>query len=52
MAKILLVDDDPAILAVFKILFPTEGHDVRTTERAEEGIEIAQQASIDLLISA
>ncbi len=51
MAKILLVDDDPAILTVFKILFTIEGHDVRTTESGEDAIEIAQQGSIDLLIS-
>jgi DNA-binding NtrC family response regulator len=51
MAKILLVDDDPAILTVFKMLLGIEGHDVRTTESGEDAIEIAQQGDIDLLIS-
>ncbi len=51
MAKILLVDDDPAILTVFKLMLTIDGHDVRTTESAEEAIEIAQQGGIDLLIS-
>ena len=51
MAKILLVDDDPAILTVFKILLGMEGHDVRTTVSGEDAIEIAQQGDLDLLIS-
>jgi DNA-binding NtrC family response regulator len=51
MAKILLVDDDPAILSVLKILLGMEGHDVRTTGSGEDAIEIAQQGDIDLLIS-
>jgi DNA-binding NtrC family response regulator len=51
MAKILLVDDDPAILKVFQILLSIEGHDVRTTESGEEAVEIVEQGNIDLLIS-
>ena len=51
MAKILLVDDDPAILMVFQILLSTEGHDVRITESGEEAVEIVAQGNIDLLIS-
>ena len=51
MAKILLVDDDPAILKVFQILLSTEGHDVRITESGEEAVEIVEQGNIDLLIS-
>jgi DNA-binding NtrC family response regulator len=51
MAKILLVDDDPATLKVFQILLSFEGHDVRTTESGEDAIGIVEQGNIDLLIS-
>jgi DNA-binding NtrC family response regulator len=51
MAEILLVDDDPPILAIFKLLLSMEGHDVQTTESGEEAIAMVQQGNIDLLIS-
>jgi DNA-binding NtrC family response regulator len=51
MAKILLVDDEPAILKIFQLLLSTEGHDVRITESGEEAVGIVEQGNIDLLIS-
>jgi len=51
MAKILLVDDDPAILKIFQLLLSTEGHDVLTTGNGEEAVRIVQQERIDLLVS-
>ena len=51
MAKILLVDDEPAILKIFQIMLTREGHDVRITENGEEAIGMVQRGDIDLIIS-
>ncbi len=51
MAKILLVDDDPAILKIFQLLLTTEGHEVLATGSGEEAVKLVQQESIDLLVS-
>ena len=51
MARILLVDDEPTILNIFRLILTGEGHEVRTTEMGEEAIQIVEQGGIDLLIS-
>ena len=41
--KILVVDDEPAILAVMKEIFKMGGYAVSTAERAEEALKILSQ---------
>ena len=51
MARILLVDDEPGILGVFQLILVGAGHEVRTTERGDDAIEIVRQGGVDLLVS-
>lgn len=51
MAKILIVEDDPANILVFtKILVKRGKWDVAHTENAEEVIELAEKKQIDLIL--
>ena len=50
MAMILLVDDEPSILSVFQLILSMDGHEVRTTLRGDEAIEIVARGGIDLLV--
>jgi len=50
MAMILLVDDEASILTVFQLMLSIEGHEVRTTLRGDEAIEIVTQGGVDLLV--
>lgn len=48
--KLLLVDDDPDILKVNRILLEREGYDVLTATGGEEAIELVRQGEVDLMI--
>ena len=50
MSKILVVDDEPAMLAAFKEILGGLDHEVVTARRAETAIEQLQSAHFDLLI--
>jgi CheY-like chemotaxis protein len=51
MAKILIVEDDPANILVFtKILVKRGKWDVMHTENAEEVIQLAEKQQIDLIL--
>jgi CheY-like chemotaxis protein len=51
MANILVVDDEPDILAILSILLPLEGHSVQTTTDPERALDIATTTAIDLVIT-
>lgn len=48
--RILLVDDDPDILKVNRILLEREGYDVLTATGGEEAIDLVKQGEVDLMI--
>ena len=50
MAKILVVDDDGAVLATIKLLLDRAGHDVTTASDGREGLAIFDSAEFDLLL--
>lgn len=47
---ILVVDDDPDISMMLKLMLEFKGFDVRITERPDETYEILQKDSFDLVI--
>ncbi|NOX25863.1 MAG: response regulator [Deltaproteobacteria bacterium] len=51
MAHILLVDDDPVIRKVFTEILTKEGHGVVCAENGQEGLELCQNNSFDLISS-
>lgn len=50
MAEILVIDDDPAIRLLVKILLKKQGHDVITAERGEEGIRMLNTTKPKLIL--
>ena len=50
MAKILVVDDDGAVLATIKLLLDRAGHDVTTANDGREGLAIFDTSEFDLLL--
>ena len=50
MANILIVDDSPTEIHVFKTMLEKNGHSVSVAESGEEGIEKAQQVLPDLVL--
>ena len=50
MAQILIIDDSPTELHVFKTLLERHGFDVITAEDAEEGIDRAQREQPQLIL--
>jgi response regulator RpfG family c-di-GMP phosphodiesterase len=50
-ATLLFVDDEPSILSSLKRLFRPHGYRIHTAESGEEGLEILERESIDLVIS-
>jgi DNA-binding NtrC family response regulator len=48
-AKILIIDDEPDLCAMFQKIFQEEGHFVLTATRAEEGIVKARHEQPDLV---
>ncbi|MCP4723894.1 MAG: response regulator [bacterium] len=49
--KILVVDDDQALLAVMGIWFTSEGYYVKLAESAEDALRLIEEEKIDLMIS-
>ncbi len=43
MARLLLVEDEPAQLDFYRSLFESEGHDIRQATNGEEAIEAAKE---------
>ncbi len=50
MANILIVDDSPTEVHVFKTMLEKNGHSVTVAQSGEEGIEKAQQIIPDLIL--
>lgn len=48
--RILVVDDDPDILKVNRILLEREGYDVLTATGGEEAIDLVRQGEVDLMV--
>jgi DNA-binding response OmpR family regulator len=51
MAKILLVDDDPDIRSLLKIMLTGEGHEVVEATDGAEALEVAQTQPFDLVLT-
>jgi len=51
MSRILVVDDEPAILQTLRDLLETQGHEVRLAADGEAGLEIALSEEFELVIS-
>lgn len=50
MADVLIVDDDPGVLALLEVLVARFGHDVRVAENAEDALLESAQQRPDLLL--
>lgn len=50
MARILIIDDYPAILDVFKLMLTAAGHEVRTSIDGRAGLRLAECAPPDLVL--
>lgn len=50
MANILIVDDSPTEVHVFKTMLEKNGHSVNVAESGEDGIQKAQQILPDLIL--
>lgn len=51
MSRILLIDDEEAILRVMSMSLRSDGHEVMTALSGEEGINVFQEASPDLVLT-
>jgi two-component system, NtrC family, sensor kinase len=51
MSKILLIDDEEAIVRVMSMSLRSDGHDVVTALNGEEGIKVFQETSPDLVLT-
>jgi twitching motility two-component system response regulator PilH len=50
MASILVVDDSPTEIHVFKTMLEKHGHSVSTAQSGEEGVERAKEVKPDLIL--
>lgn len=50
MAKILLIDDDPAVRATIEIVLKRNGHDVVSAGDGRKGLQLFEAGQFDLLI--
>ncbi len=50
MSKILVVDDEPGVLAAFRDLLGSGGHQVATARKAEAALELLATDSFDLVV--
>ena len=50
MASILVVDDSPTEIHVFKTMLEKHGHEINTAQSGEEGIEKAKEIKPDLIL--
>lgn len=50
MADVLIVDDDPSVLALLEVMVAGSGHDVRVAENAEDALLASARQRPDLLL--
>ena len=50
MAKILIIEDQPALCRLYKTVLDRDGHDVTLAESGEAGIEAARRITPDLVV--
>lgn len=50
MAKIAIVEDDPAISQMYRFKFEANGYTVETAENGRLGLELAQQMRPDIIL--
>lgn len=50
MASVLVIDDDPAILATVRLILEREGHDVAVAANGRAGLAALDAGSVDLLV--
>ena len=50
MAKILFIEDDPLIVKIYTTRLTTDGYTVLSAENGEQGLEIAQKETPDLIV--
>jgi two-component system sensor histidine kinase/response regulator len=50
MARILAIDDDPSVLSLVPRLLAIDGHEVRTAEGGDSGIQLAHEWRPDLIL--
>jgi nitrogen regulation protein NR(I) len=51
MGRVLVVDDEPAVLAAFHELLTTMGHDVETSARGDEALDRLQSTAPDVVVT-
>ena len=51
MAHILIIDDDPWVIQVFKQILEAEGHTIDTAADGQEGIDIFRNNQADLILT-
>jgi len=51
LAYILIIDDDPDILKIFKQFLESEGHTVVTACNGQEGIDVFRMKPAELIIT-
>ena len=51
MKRILVIDDEPNVRTVLKMLLEDDGYEVETAENGEKGIAAFDQGELDLVIS-
>lgn len=50
MARILIIDDDPAIRGLMETILYFEGHDLVTAADGEQGLRLLERYQVDLII--
>jgi CheY-like chemotaxis protein len=50
VARVLVIDDDPAILATIDIVLKREGHDVVLASGGQKGLQLFEAGQFDLLV--
>jgi len=50
MAKILIIDDEPEIITLTRMMLQKAGYDVIEAESGKEGLEILKKEKIDLVL--
>src|SRR5206468_1552146 len=50
VARVLAIDDDPAILAAIDIVLKRQGHDVVLASGGQKGLQLLEAGQFDLLI--